>query len=357
MDQTKTTTARRRRRRARGLSSLFVGGALSLMLMSSAASAQKQEQPDELERLENKALSALADKRLLDAFDVFRLLHALSGDPRDACNAGGAAYSLGNMLEAFRFLVICAERQPDPAWDSAREQKVMKTRDDELAKARLRVGALRVLVDKAGAEVFVDDEPVGTAPLAREIGLEPDVAHRVTAFLGAERAARHITIPAGEQRVVRLTLAAPRAVISPPTEAPRKSAPPVVPSVAPSASPVWPVALMFSGVAVAVIGVGVGSGAYITEQNARDAMDSREPSLSSGGCGRDEGFALRCAEYLDAARSARTASTVGVWAMTTGITAGAVLFGTGVVGERLTGARGRVQVAPTVGGVVIRGAF
>lgn len=354
MDKTQTQTVRRWRAHAgaRLLSSFFVSGALSSM----CAAASAQSEPSDFERLEVEAAKALAAKRTEDALDAFRALYLLRGDPRDACHVGRTAYLLGKMPEAFEHLVICTDHPSNSAKNGAQERYLMNERVVELAKVRSRIGVLRVLVNKAGAQVFVDGELVGVAPLPRDVGLEPGAVHHITAVLGAERAAGEITIAAGEQGIVNLTLAAPPAATPPSAAAPLKSAEPAVPSVAPSGSPPWAMGLKISGAAVGIVSLGLGIGALVAHQAELEAMASRAPSLSTKGCGRDQVFPLRCAEHYEALQDARSASWVYAFSLTAGVATGAGLFAAGVVGEALT-ARERVQVIPTVGGVVIRGAF
>jgi hypothetical protein len=260
------------------------------------------------------------------------------------------------MPEALEHLVICLGRPIDPAKDSAPERQFMSERAEELGKVSARVGVVLVLVNKAGARVFVDGEPVGVAPLKRVVGLDPHVAHRITAVLGAERATREITLAAGERGTVDLTLGAPPAASPPSAAAPPESAEPSVPPVAPPASPVWPNMLVISGGIVLSISMGISLGALLEHQPALTAAESRVPFVFVKGCRGGEVYPKHCAEYREALYRAATASDLSTTFMFVGIAAGLTLGGAGYLFGSAV-ARERIQVAPTAGGVVVRGAF
>jgi hypothetical protein len=94
--------------------------------------------------------------------------------------------------------------------------------ESSLVVLRTRVGSIDVSVDAAGAEVSVDDEVVGTSPLAKPI-LVSVGRHRVTASkAGTTPTTRLVEISAGEVKPLSIVLPAKAGatVIAPPPPPP-----------------------------------------------------------------------------------------------------------------------------------------
>jgi hypothetical protein len=98
--------------------------------------------------------------------------------------------------------------------------------------------------------------------------------------------------------------------------------------------------------------VGIATGAHVALLNAVDEMNASFHTANAYGC---YGAAAECNRYNDARASARTAATVVDWAIaTTGVIA------VGLLAAALWGevtAPAQVEVAASVGGVVVRGTF
>ncbi|WP_437935345.1 PEGA domain-containing protein [Sorangium sp. So ce341] len=125
---------------------------------------------------------------------------------RAACNVGQLSLRIGDMPRAAEFLTICLERAPAPSVPGERERHQSRALD--LARAKQAVGALTFAVPQ-GAELSIDDRPVGRAPLGREVFVAPG-SHRVRVALGSAATETSVEVRAGEARqvVVDVALAA-----------------------------------------------------------------------------------------------------------------------------------------------------
>ncbi len=127
----------------------------------------------------------------------------LDPSERAACNVGQLSFRIGDMPRAAEFLTACLARAPAPADAGGRERHQSRALD--LARATQAVGALTFAVPR-GAELSVDDRPVGRAPLGRAVFVAPG-SHRVRAALGEAAKEAAVEVRAGEAREVVLDLA------------------------------------------------------------------------------------------------------------------------------------------------------
>jgi len=81
----------------------------------------------------------------------------------------------------------------------------LKVVQDELARLETRVGKLDIKVNVAGAEVVIDDESVGTAPLTTPLEVSAG-RRKVTASSGRGTVTRLIDVIGGETVAVELTI-------------------------------------------------------------------------------------------------------------------------------------------------------
>jgi hypothetical protein len=298
---------------------------------------------------------------------------------------GIVAYHLNRLPEAYLHLSICTEHKVTPSESEAYNKKFFEEVKNDLEDVRKRVGLLRVQMGdgRQGAVIVIDGKTIGTAPLARDVALDPWVTHRVKATLGTQSAEDELSIPAGQTRTAYLVLSPPRAPESPePTTAPIKSTAPVksavpVASTAPvstapseSATPTakasasqrsFPGSLgrspfFWSATTIAVIGASVTIGAHVASLDARDDLRRAIANPSVHGCGQpgppivDGG----CADYLDAAQSMTTARLVTTTSL---LVSGSLASATFMAAIGYDLATAPVQVAKAVGGIVIRGTF
>ncbi|WP_438004696.1 hypothetical protein WME89_38935 [Sorangium sp. So ce321] len=160
---------------------------------------------DAQRRLERSADRAVAEGQLAKARDIWLQLWQLEPSEKAACNVGQLAFRVADMPRAAEFLALCLEKTPAPGGGEARERYASRALD--LARARQEVGALTFAVPQ-GAQLSIDDRPVGRAPLGREVFVAPG-SHRVRAALGTAAKETAVEARAGEARLVVIDLAAP----------------------------------------------------------------------------------------------------------------------------------------------------
>jgi len=129
----------------------------------------------------------------------FKRAHALSGRWELLFNIGYAQFQMQNYAGALatfeRYLSEGADKVP-----ADKRERVNK----DLTELRGRVGKLTIHVDVAGADVFVDDQLVGKAPLAAAIVVSTG-ARKVTARVaGRPEVAQTIEIAAGDDSKLEL---------------------------------------------------------------------------------------------------------------------------------------------------------
>jgi hypothetical protein len=138
-------------------------------------------------------------------------------------------------------------------------------RDDlqrELARLTRRLGRLEIVVDEPGAEIAVDDVPVGVSPMRAPITVNVGRRRVQVSPVGAPAQSRLVEVPGGERRTVRFRVAEARTVapVSPP------STPPVdVPRGHPEATGAW--------IATGVLALGAataGTYAYVQSRELRE---------------------------------------------------------------------------------------
>ncbi|WP_438034853.1 PEGA domain-containing protein [Sorangium sp. So ce204] len=269
-----------------------------------------------------------------------------------AYNLGNTKYQLKKYREAAEHLSFALRNWPLVKTVA----KLKPTAEQRLAESRAQVGALRVTVSAAGAEVLVDGKAVGRAPLEGEVFVEPG-EHRVEARLeGYAPVSQTAKSAKGETADVGLAMvpvkseaqaagamteggagaagvAAGAPVMGQPPAGPVMGQPPAGP-VGPPPKKNW-VPVIALGAASAV-GLGVGIAMTVARNSAHDDARSKgEVILSAGGqCATPSAFVKPCEELQsigsrgatlgDAARVAYIASgalaiaavTYAVWPRT-----------------------------------------
>ncbi|MDC0680718.1 PEGA domain-containing protein [Sorangium atrum] len=245
-----------------------------------------------------------------------------------AYNLGNTKYQLKKYREAAEHLSFALRNWPLVKTVA----KLKPTAEQRLAESRAQVGALRVTVSAAGAEVLVDGKAVGRAPLDGEVFVEPG-EHRVEARLEGYAPLSHTVKSAkGETAEVGLALVPVKSearAAGVKTEggmgaagvgagAPVMGQPPAGP-VEPPPKKNW-VPVIALGAASAV-GLGVGIGMTVARNSAHDDARSKgEVILRAGGecatpsatfvkpCQELQSIGSRGATLGDAARVAYIAS-------------------------------------------------
>ncbi|WP_437753067.1 tetratricopeptide repeat protein [Sorangium sp. So ce1389] len=152
------------------------------------------------------------------------------------------------------------------------------TAEEMLAEAKAKIGTVTVQVE-AGAEVLVDGQPVGTAPLERPVFVEPGSRRFEARKQGTGVASQELQVQAGSAPEIQLALATSTGPASQAVQAPAGAAAVVnqkpasvvaarptagwgnVADTSPStAGPNWRPWAIVGGAGLAVVGVGVGVG-------------------------------------------------------------------------------------------------
>ncbi|MBN2195122.1 MAG: tetratricopeptide repeat protein [Polyangiaceae bacterium] len=142
----------------------------------------------------------------------FERAYELVPDYRVLYNIGQVCMQLGQYARARRAL----ERYLAQGADEVPGERVSQVRDD-LDMLGQRTGHITVLVSLAGAEVLVDDERVGVAPLAEPLLVEAG-RHAVTARFGGSSATPELVTVAGGDSISVAIEIVPRQVEQPPGE-------------------------------------------------------------------------------------------------------------------------------------------
>jgi hypothetical protein len=210
---------------------------LFALALASAASQARADEPSPKERaaeLEKKAFDAAQADQLDKAASALRAAWRLAPARTTACNLGRVEFERRRFTDAAEFLSRCTEvlLQARTEHEKARHRRHL----DALAEARKHVVAVHVHVSEPGADVLLDDRPIGASPLPRVVFVEPG-PHELTASLeGFERATAEIEGEAGDALDITLPL---RRAPAPPAPAPVPPAPPQ--NVADAPAPLRPV--------------------------------------------------------------------------------------------------------------------
>jgi hypothetical protein len=265
--------------------------------------------PDPRDELRGSALQAMKEGRFADARDVWLRLWELERSRVAACNVGELSLRIGDMPRAAEFLTTCvqggAKEEPDAAARARDEEHVLS-----LARARQAVGALSFRAAE-GAEITVDDRPVGRAPLDREVFVAPG-SHRVRAELGEESGEVAVEVAAGAARRVVVPLEAPA---RPPPPAPA----PVPMPPSPERARGWIVA---TGIAASASLLAAGAGLLIAS-SAQEGKGEEQVARPNGCFFPVSG----CAGARDTFRAADAYHAAGM---------GALLAGAALAGGTLT---------------------
>lgn len=198
------------------------------------------------------------------------------------------------------------------------------------------VGRLRVEVQQADAEVFLDGQPVGKSPLAGEIFVDSGSHQLEARKAGFFPAQETVELAKGQSRGVKLALREP--------QGPSK-------------------VILYAGGGVA--GAGVLAGAILTVLGAvKKTDDLRATALAKGGCPpfAESQPAGACADAKAAINTKAALTTAGVYTLAGGAAVGvATLVYTFVGGEKPPSGSARLRVLPVFsgdgGGVVLGGTF
>ena len=293
----------------------------------SAPSAAEKETARSLVR-EGKSKQQKGD--LAGALESYQAAHAIMGVPTTALKVAQAQYALGLWVEA-RDTYLSITRMPASRREPRAFRKARQAAEQRAEELAPRIPSAQIELEgdaAAGAQVFVDDEPIRSESIGVPFKVNPG-RREIRAVNGEAEDRVRITFDEGQTRIVTLSL----------------EPPPLAPAPPPEDDHTGEVALMAIGFGVAGAGVILGS---ITGALATDRAAEIAPSCPNRQCppethdGYDEATALgnvSTTGFIVAAAGA-VAGTIGLalWLSDTDEPEGAEL-----------------AITPT--GVVLRGAF
>jgi hypothetical protein len=159
----------------------------------------------------NEGVKLYGRKKYEQAMAAFLQAHALTKNPAVLINLGLTSLKLGSPLEAKRYFDKFQKEAKDPTPD---QRSRVQT---GITEARRSLGAVDVTAPE-GAEVSVDGEPAGRAPLASPVDVLPG-RHDVSSTTTSGTKAETVTVSVGATVKVRLAAqrpsAPPNAVLEP----------------------------------------------------------------------------------------------------------------------------------------------
>jgi hypothetical protein len=152
------------------------------------------------------ALYGEADYR--GALVEFKRAAQLAPNPTVLYNIGQTQYQLREYAEALAtFQRYLAEAAPSAANRAEVEGTI------EVLKSR--VGRLTIVTDPPGADIFIDDAPVGRTPFDGSLAVSVGRLKVMAVLAGRPSATRYVDVAAGDEASVVLQLAPPTAAASP----------------------------------------------------------------------------------------------------------------------------------------------
>ena len=192
----------------RGIVQLVLWSAALWTPMTATGDAQAQAQPSAApadaaaQATARYEAGVLASKqgRWPAAYAAFRDAWRLKEHPQIAAGLGRAALNTGRPREAAERLAYFLREAGRLAPQHRKEV------EDLLAEARKQVGTLTLSASRAGAELAVDGAPVGKAPIAREVFVDPGRRVIEARLPGLEPARVEVEVKAGSAQHVGLWL-------------------------------------------------------------------------------------------------------------------------------------------------------
>jgi hypothetical protein len=269
-------------------------------------------------KLAEAEASYLEAWRLKKSFDV-------------AGNLGNLEADLKHWQRAAEFISYAIREFPAGGKPGLRDELLRR-----LAEVQKQVGGVRLVINRPGAEVFVDGRSVGTTPLLDNVFLDPG-PHQIEVRLdGYPSAQAAVNVVRGQTQEVALNLAA---------RSGNKG-------------------VIIGGVVVfgvAAIATGIFGGLYASKGSSASTLAGMVPKGAGGGC--PPGGTSAPGTCGDLTSALNSQATFGSVAIGTGVVAGAVGIATliyGLAGSS-RGARSSFIVAPVVtaqgGSLQLKGSF
>jgi hypothetical protein len=235
-----------------------------------------------------------------------------------AASLGEVEYHLGHHDRAARYTAFALAHLP-PKEKGATAQRIQAAFDE----LRPRVGTISIAVNEDAAEVVVDNEPIGRAPLSEPIFVNPG-AHEIEARMQGRRVTKSVVVEAGTDVAVSLDLPDPVATspLPPPVSVDGQGIAPDRPSTLaerPSSAPLYVLG------ALAAAGLGTGVVFHLVANANDDEFERLLKKYGDQGCAPPAAVPLRdCEAAKDEASEYdrnRTISTVSF------VAGGAALLG------------------------------
>ena len=279
-----------------------------------------------------------AKKRYDRALASFLQAYALTKNPAILFNLGITSVKLGNPLNAVHFF----EQFLRDASTATPEQRARA--ESAIARARESLGSVEIIAPD-GADIAIDGEPIGRAPLAAPVAVQPG-DHTITITTAAGAKLANVDVKAG--MVSRIKLAggttAPASAVSGPAPAPAPhsdvapTAPePALPAAPPAPGLFAPPDSIVPVYAAGVVGIGALSAAIVlggiranADRNTSVALDALgRNSKDATACTGAEGgaLAITCSSLRSAVRT--SASVNGPFVATLAIGAAGTVFALG----------------------------
>jgi len=274
------------------------GRIAACLLFFAMLSSPCHAQPVSPEVSADEARARTLTREGIDAFKAGKneqAVQALSGAwaIRQTYDVAGALAQAELALERYRdaaeHLDYCVNHYSP--MDSEHKQRVVKA---ALVQVKTMVATLELSVDLEGAEVIIDNRPVGRSPLPGAVYLDPG-EHQLEARHGDDQVSQALTVQAGHAYPVALKLGATKA------KAAERAAPSYIPAV------------VASSVGAAAL---IGGVVFLLEANNKGTQrdDLLETLPGTNPCGPQNPNASTCNEIgslADEQKTFRTISIVG----------------------------------------------
>jgi hypothetical protein len=377
---------------------------MSLSPLMTPAFAQAQEKDAVVEtarRRFQEGVKYFDQKRYEEARAAFMQAYALKHHPAVLLNLAQSELHGGHPQEAARhFAAFLRESTSASAVERADAEK-------SLATARAKLGRIQISVNAPGAEILVDGESVGQAPLPEPVDVLPG-SRSVVAKLAGHMAQVDVNVARGQVANATLSLEVPGSMAAAPPPAPPLAPPVTEPSSEAPPPPPPPVAapeppkevpppavdtgvraststqepffywlthsgVGLTGLVVTVAGIGVGAGFTIAGSMASSNVDSVTSAIETRAAQLGvmpsvpcspaaSGFENACAtldDNMSKRDTDRTVATIGFVAGGIGVVGTLVAYF--VTGKTTETREMRATVAPVVsrnaGGLFVTGAF
>jgi hypothetical protein len=312
---------------------------LAFAMIAEPAAAQSGESSDasteEARALYVEGRDLRRQGELEKSLEKFQAAYALHPTPITALEVGRGRALLGKLRAALEVL-DAIERMPARANESDKATAARAEARELAAQVRARTPALRVVVDGAGARVWVDGEAIPTDQLDHWL-VDPGT-HHVEAAQGDRRVTEDVRVLEGEERAVALRWPAPSSQqVTPagPGDAWKAAGSPERPLDTPSSRPNI---LAYVGFGIGAAGLATGT---ITGILTLSQASTLKKTCMDGVCPPGAG--------LDSTQTLATVSTVSFAVAGGGIVTGIIALAVGGHGPEVRKRKGAAWVRPWLG--------